>query len=76
MLQLRNKFILAPVKLGYSDKTGVITEKHLNFYDLRSKHIGAVNPEPLFMDSGLRELPTQIGIDDDSKIEDLKNKLI
>jgi len=72
MLQLRNKYILAPMKLGYSDRTGVITEKHLNFYDLRSKHIGAVTPEPLFMDSGLRELPTQIGIDDDSKIDGLK----
>ncbi len=72
MLQLRNQFILAPVKLGYSNKTGTINEKHLNFYNLRSKHIGAVNPEPLFMDSGLRELPTQIGIDNDSKIEGLK----
>ncbi len=72
MLKLRNQFILAPVKLGYSDKTGVVTEKHLNFYNLRSKHIGAVNLEPLFMDSGIRELPTQIGIDDDSKIVGLK----
>jgi len=71
MLDLRNQFILAPVKLGYSDKTGVIKDKHLNFYNLRSKHIGAVNPEPLFMDSGIRELPTQIGIDDNSKIEGL-----
>ncbi len=72
MLKLRNQFILAPVKLGYSDKTGVVTEKHINFYNLRSKHIGAVNLEPLFMDSGIRELPTQIGIDDDSKIVGLK----
>ncbi|VAX25743.1 2,4-dienoyl-CoA reductase [NADPH], partial [hydrothermal vent metagenome] len=72
MLELRNQFILAPVKLGYSDKTGVITERHLNFYDLRSKHIGAVDPEPLYMDPGLRELPTQIGINDESKIEGLK----
>lgn len=72
MLELRNQFILAPVKLGYSDKTGVITDRHLNFYDLRSKHIGAIDPEPLYMDPGLRELPTQIGINDDSKIDGLK----
>lgn len=72
MLGLRNQFILAPVKLGYSDKTGVITERHLKFYDLRSKHIGAIDPEPLYMDTGLRELPTQIGINDDTKIEGLK----
>jgi 2,4-dienoyl-CoA reductase-like NADH-dependent reductase (Old Yellow Enzyme family) len=72
MLELRNQFILAPVKLGYSDKTGVITDRHLKFYDLRSKHIGAIDPEPLYMDTGLRELPTQIGINDDSKIKGLK----
>jgi 2,4-dienoyl-CoA reductase-like NADH-dependent reductase (Old Yellow Enzyme family) len=72
MLKLRNQFIMAPVKLGYSDGTGIITEKHLHFYDLRSKHIGAVSIEPLFMDSGLRELPTQIGINDESKVEGLK----
>ncbi len=72
MLKLRNQFILAPVKLGYSDKSGVVTERHLKFYDLRSKHIGAVNLEPLFMDSGIRELPTQMGIDNDAKVVGLK----
>jgi 2,4-dienoyl-CoA reductase-like NADH-dependent reductase (Old Yellow Enzyme family)/thioredoxin reductase len=72
MFELRNQFIFAPVKIGYSDKTGVVNERHLEFYNLRSKHIGAVDPEPLFMDAGLRELPVQIGIDDDNKIEGLK----
>lgn len=72
MLQLRNQFILAPIKLGYSNGSGIITEKHLQFYNLRSKHIGAVNIEPLYMHSGLREIPTQIGIDSDDKIEGLK----
>lgn len=72
MLQLRNKFILAPMKLGYSNGSGIITEKHLQFYNLRSKHIGAVNIEPLYMHSGLREIQTQIGIDSDEKIEGLK----
>ena len=72
MLQLKNNFIFAPIKTGYSDKTGVITEKHLNFYETRSKFIGAVTPEPLYIDQGLRELPTQIGIDNDDKIGGLK----
>jgi len=72
MLELRNQFILAPMKLGYSNGSGIITEKHLQFYNLRSKHIGAVNIEPLYMHSGLREIPTQIGIDSDDKIEGLK----
>ena len=72
MLGLRNEFIMAPVKLGYSDGTGVVTQRHLDFYNERSKHIGAVALEPLYMDAGLRELPTQLGIDTDDKIAELK----
>ena len=72
MLNLKNEFILAPLKLGYSDKTGVVTQKHIDFYNERSKNIGAVTLEPLYMDIGLRELPTQMGIDNDRKIEGLK----
>ncbi|MBN2426585.1 MAG: FAD-dependent oxidoreductase [Calditrichaceae bacterium] len=72
MMRLKNNFIFAPVKTGYSDETGVITEKHLNFYEARCKNVGAVTPEPLYLDKGLREIPTQIGIDNDDKISGLK----
>jgi len=72
MLNLRNKFIMAPIKLGYSDGSGSVLEKHLDFYSRRSHHIGAITPEPLYMDAGLRELPTQLGIDHDNKIAGLK----
>ncbi len=72
MLTLRNPFIMALVKLGYSDGTGVVTQRHIDFYAPRSKHVGAVTLEPLYMDAGLRELPTQLGIDQDNKIEGLK----
>ena len=72
MLNLRNEFIFAPVKLGYSDKTGEIKQKHIDFYKERSLYLGAVTPEPLFMDTGLRELPTQIGINHDSKLDGLQ----
>ncbi|GAH75352.1 unnamed protein product, partial [marine sediment metagenome] len=71
-LQLRNEFIFAPIKLGYSDATGIITEKHLDFYRRRSKHIGAVTLEPLYMEPGLRELSTQLGIDNNNKLDGLK----
>ena len=71
MLKFKNNFIMAPVKTGYSDKSGVVTEKHIKFYETRSKYIGAIIPEPLYLDKGLRELPTQIGIDNDDKIEGL-----
>ncbi len=72
MLQLQSKFIFAPLKLGYSNGTGVITQRHLDFYGERNRYIGAITPEPLYMDPGLRELPTQIGIDDDDKIPGLQ----
>ncbi len=63
---------MAPVKTGYGNSNGEITERHLNFYASRAKFLGALTPEPLFLDKGLRELPTQIGIDSDDKILGLK----
>lgn len=72
MLNLKNNFIFAPIKTGYSDPTGVITEKHLSFYTTVCKFLGAVTPEPLYIDRGIRELPTQMGIESDDKIEGLK----
>ncbi len=72
MLSIKNQFIMAPVKLGYATGDGKINDRHLNFYRKRSEYLGAMTPEPLYMDKGLRELPTQLGIDDDDKIEGLK----
>ncbi len=69
---LKNQFIMATVKTGYSDGSGVVTDKHLAFYRERARDLGAVVPEPLYMDKGLREIPTQIGIDSDDKIKGLK----
>ncbi|MBN1651611.1 MAG: FAD-dependent oxidoreductase [Bacteroidales bacterium] len=68
MLNLKNQFIMAPIKLGYSDGKGNITPKHIDFYTQRSPYLGAIALEPLYMDAGLRELPTQLGIDSDDKI--------
>ncbi len=73
MLNLKNNFIFAPVKTGYGDSKGNISKKHIDFYLRRSKFLGAMTLEPLYMEKSLRELPTQIGIDNDDKIEGLKN---
>jgi 2,4-dienoyl-CoA reductase (NADPH2) len=72
MLSLKNQFIFAPVKTGYSDGSGIVTKKHLAFYERRAQYIGAITPEPFYLDKGLREIPTQMGIDNDDKIEGLK----
>jgi len=78
MLKLKNQFIMAPLKLGYSDGKGNITQKHIDFYTQRSAYLGAIALEPLYMDAGLREIPTQLGLDTDDKIlayQDLITKM-
>ncbi|MBN2430068.1 MAG: FAD-dependent oxidoreductase [Acidobacteria bacterium] len=72
MLQLKNPFIFAPIKTGYSLGDGMVTDRHIAFYDVRSKYLGAIIPEPLYLDPSLREIPTQMGIDSDDKIPGLK----
>ncbi|MEA1912148.1 MAG: NAD(P)/FAD-dependent oxidoreductase [Spirochaetota bacterium] len=71
MISLKNKFIFAPVKIGYTNGNGIVNDKHINFYTKRCKWVGAVDLEPLYMDKGLREVPTQLGVDSDDKIEGL-----
>jgi 2,4-dienoyl-CoA reductase (NADPH2) len=70
MKSLKNKFILAPLKLGYTTN-GLVNERHLSFYEERSHSIGAITPEPFYLDPGLREIPSQLGIDNDDKIPGL-----
>jgi len=72
MLELKNRFIFAPVKTGFSDGSGKVTAKHISFYTARAQYMGAITPEPFYMDKTLREIPTQMGIDSDDKIDGLK----
>lgn len=69
---LRNNIIMAPVKTGYNSGNGEITDRHLAFWNARSKHVGAVIFEPYYLDRNVRELPTQIGIEKDVRIEEHK----
>lgn len=72
MIELKNPFIFAPIKLGYSDGDGYVNDRHIAFYTARSHYLGAITIEPLYMDKGLREIPTQLGIDYDDKIKGLQ----
>jgi len=71
MLDLRNVFLFAPIKTGYGDGSGTVTDRHRAFYDARCRHVGAVTIEPCYLDRGLREIPTQLGIDSDDKVPGL-----
>ncbi len=70
-LELRNEFIMPPIKTGYGNKEGIVTEEHLKWYELQSKYVGAIIPEPFYLEKNVRELPVQIGIDNDDKINGL-----
>ncbi|MGK9475786.1 NAD(P)/FAD-dependent oxidoreductase [Melioribacter sp. OK-6-Me] len=67
--EFRNRLIMSAVKTGYGDGSGKITERHIAFWERRSRHVAAVIFEPFYIDRRVRELPTQIGIDSDDKIE-------
>ena len=71
-IELRNNFLMSAVKTGYGTSEGNITDRHLAFWEKRSKHVGAVIFEPFYIDKKVRELPTQIGIDSDNKIKEHK----
>ena len=72
MLDIRNPFIFAPIKTGFGDNSGLINDKHIAFYSRRANFLGAITPEPMFLDKGLREIPQQIGIDSEDKLPGLK----
>jgi len=72
MLELRNRFLFVPIKTGYGTGDGRVTPRHLAFYSRRSRHVGAVITEPLYLDPRLREIPTQLGIDADDKLDGLR----
>ena len=55
-LNLQNNWIMAPVKLGYGTGNGKVIKRHLEFYGPRSSFMGAITPEPFYLDKGSREL--------------------
>ncbi|WP_181685194.1 oxidoreductase [Halorhabdus salina] len=68
---LDNEFVMAPVKTGYGDAEGRVTDRIRDFYARRADHVGAITPEPLALDPSLRELPNQLRIDTDEAIPSL-----
>ncbi len=71
-LKLKNKFIMAPVKTGYGTLKGEVTEHHIRYYQRRAEGGAAMLIcEPFFIHPSGKELPTQIGINDDELIPGL-----
>jgi 2,4-dienoyl-CoA reductase-like NADH-dependent reductase (Old Yellow Enzyme family)/thioredoxin reductase len=66
-LTLPNRVIMTTVKLGYATEIGEVTDRHIAFYLRRARGgAGLLTTEPLYVQRNGRELPTQLGIDDDA----------
>jgi len=73
-LELKNQFIMAPVKTGYGTLQGNVSEQHLNYYRRRAQGgVSMIICEPFFIHPSGKELPTQIGIHTDELLPDLKS---
>ncbi|MBN1661915.1 MAG: FAD-dependent oxidoreductase, partial [Anaerolineae bacterium] len=72
-LTLPNRVLMTTVKLGYGTPDGRVNERHIAFYVRRAQGgVGLMVTEPLYVQRNGRELPTQLGIDDDRQIEGLQ----
>jgi 2,4-dienoyl-CoA reductase-like NADH-dependent reductase (Old Yellow Enzyme family)/thioredoxin reductase len=72
-LTLANRLVMAPVKTGYGNAAGEVTQRHLDFYARRAQGgVGLIIPEPMYVHPSGRELPTQIGIHEDRLVPTLR----
>ncbi|OQY22107.1 MAG: hypothetical protein B6I34_06330, partial [Anaerolineaceae bacterium 4572_32.1] len=71
-LRLPNRVLMTTVKLGYGTPQGEVTDRHVAFYVRRAEGgAGLITTEPLYVHINGRELPTQLGIYDDSLLDGL-----
>jgi 2,4-dienoyl-CoA reductase-like NADH-dependent reductase (Old Yellow Enzyme family)/thioredoxin reductase len=72
-LTLPNRVVMTTVKLGYATRAGEANDRHIAFYVRRAQgQAGLLTTEPLYVQKNGRELPTQLGIDDDHLIHGLE----
>jgi len=72
-LTLSNRFIMAPVKTGYGNLAGEVTQRYINFYLRRAEGgVGLITTEPMYIHPSGKELPNQIGIHEDNLIDGLR----
>jgi 2,4-dienoyl-CoA reductase-like NADH-dependent reductase (Old Yellow Enzyme family)/thioredoxin reductase len=72
-LALPNRVVMTTVKLGYGTPAGEVTDRHVAFYVRRVEGGAALlTSEPLYVQGNGRELPTQLGVHDDTLIGGLE----
>ncbi len=72
-LALPNRVVMTTVKLGYAAKDGKVNDRHLAFYTRRAQgRVGLLTTEPMYVLPNGKEIPTQLGIFEDSFLPGLK----
>lgn len=72
-LELRNRFVMAPVKTAYGTPEGRVTQRHLRFYaNVARGGVGLVILEPVSVTQSGKEHPKQLTIHLDSSVGDLQ----
>ncbi len=62
-LQLKNRFIMAPIKSAYGNPKGEVTERHLTYYDNLSKGgMAMIILEPVAVTQSGKEHPKQLAV--------------
>ena len=62
-LELKNRFIMAPVKSAYGNPKGEVTERHLTYYDnLSQGGVAMIILEPVSVSQSGKEHPKQLAV--------------
>ena len=72
-MNLKNRFVMAPVKTAYGNPKGEVNQLHLKFYEKVAKgEIALIITEPVAVLKSGREHPKQLCIDEDYCVDELK----
>jgi len=72
-LELKNRWVMAPIKTGYGTLDGRVTERHLRYYENVARGgIGMVILEPVSVTRDGMEHPKQLRIHDEGSVEELR----
>jgi len=72
-LTLPNRVVMTTVKLGYSNRKGEATPRHIAFYQRRAEgEVGLITTEPMVVQPNGIEIPTQLGVYQDDLVPGLQ----
>ena len=69
---LKNRIVMAPMTIESAFFDGSVTQEMIDYYALRSGDAAAIIVESAFVENNGRAFPGALGIDNDNKIEGLK----